>query len=210
MSRTKNALGAALIFAIPGLIIGLLLLLVPTDLLLKLLFVVMGVITVISSIPGLIAGIVAFSTAGGKLSLLVSVVSAVIGFLMVFNHNEFLMIFLGVYMIVLPAVNILIAKDHFGQFKAELPKLVIGILLILLGPANTIDMLFRIAGWVIIALTVVYSAVIFFGMNKKPKVTVSGTRVFVDKNGDGTVDAVFVDTTGDGKADTEVEYRGKE
>lgn len=210
MSQTKNALGAALILAIPGLIIGLLLLLIPTDFLLKLIFVVMGVITVLSSIPGLIAGVAAFSTAGGKLSLIVSAISAVVGFLMIFNHNELLMVFLGIYMIVLPALNVLLAKEHFRQFKAELPKLIIGILLILLGPANTIDMLFRVAGWVVIAVTVVYSAILFFGMKRKPRVTVSGARVFIDKDGDGTVDAVFVDTTGDGKADTEVEYRRDE
>jgi len=210
MSQTKTALGAALILAIPGLIIGLLLLLIPTDFLLKLIFVVMGVITVLSSIPGLIAGVAAFSTAGGKLSLIVSAISAVVGFLMIFNHNELLMVFLGIYMIVLPALNVLLAKEHFKQFKAELPKLIIGILLILLGPANTIDMLFRVAGWVVIAVTVVYSAILFFGMKRKPRVTVSGARVFIDKDGDGTVDAVFVDTTGDGKADTEVEYRRDE
>lgn len=211
MSRTKIALGSALIFAIPGLLLGLLLLLIPTNLILQLLFVVMGVITVISSIPGMIAGVAAFSTAAGKISLIVSLISAVVGCLMIFNHSELLMIFLGVYMILLPVLNILLAKNHFSQFKAELPKLVIGLLLILLGPATTFDMLFRIAGWVVIAVTLVYSVVIFFGMNKKPKVAVcGGARVFVDKDGDGTVDAVFVDTTGDGKADTEVEYRGKE
>lgn len=210
MNRTKNALGAALAFAIPGLIIGLLLLLIPTDFLLKLIFVVMGVITVLSSIPGLIAGVAVFSTAAGKLSLIVSAISAVVGFLMIFNHNDLLMIFLGVYMILLPVLNIILAREHFAQFKAELPKLIIGALLILLGPAGTIDMLFRVAGWVVIAFTLVASVIVFVGMNKKPKVTLSGARVFVDKDGDGTVDAVFVDTTGDGKADTEFRYGGDE
>ena len=212
MNRTKNALAASLILAIPGVILGLLLLLIPTDFLLKLLFVVMGVITVISSIPGILAGIAAFSTAGGKLSLVVSAISAVVGFLMVFNHNEFLMIFLGVYMILLPVLNIILARDHFAQLKAELPKLIIGVLLVLLGPANTLDFLFRIAGWVVIAVSLVCAAVVFIGALRTPQngVRAEGARVFVDKDGDGTVDAVLVDTTGDGRADTEVGYRRDE
>ena len=212
MNRTKTALVASLLFLIPGLILGLLLLLIPTDFLLKLVFIVMGVITVISSIPGLVAGVAAFSTAGGKISLAVSAISAVVGFLMIFNHSEFLMIFLGVYMILLPVLNILLAKDHFAQLKAELPKLIIGVLLVLLGPANTLDFLFRIAGWVVIALSVVCAVAIFVGSYRKSavRVSVSGARVFVDKDGDGTVDAVFVDTTGDGKPDTEIGYRRDE
>lgn len=210
MSRTKNALAASLIMAIPGLILGLLLLLIPTDFLLKLIFVVMGVVTVLSSIPGLIAGIAAFSTPAGKLSLVVSAISAVVGFFMIFNHNEILMLVLGIYMIVLPAFSILFAKDHLAQLKAELPKLIIGVLLVFLGPANTLDVLFRVAGWLTIAVTLVYSVILFIGMHRKPRVTPSGARVFVDKDGDGTVDAVIVDTTGDGRADTEVEYRRDE
>lgn len=212
MNRTKNALVASLILLIPGLLLGLLLLLIPTDFLMKLLFIVMGVITVISSIPGLIAGVAAFSTASGKISLVVSAISAVVGFLMIFNHNEFLMIFLGIYMILLPVLNIILARDHFKQLKAELPKLIIGVLLVLLGPANTIDFLFRIAGWVVIALSVLCAVIVFVGSYRKSavRVSVSGSRVFVDKDGDGTVDAVFVDTTGDGKPDTEIGYRRDE
>ena len=207
MNRTKRALGAALIFAIPGLMIGLLLLLVPTDLLLKLLFVVMGVITVISSIPGVIIGIASFSQRGGKLSLLGSLISAAVGFLMIFNHSTILMVVLGVYMILLPVLNVILAEKHLTQLKAELPKLVIGVLLVLLGPARTLDMLFRIAGWVVIAITLVGAILLFISACRKPKVRASGARVFIDKDGDGTVDAVFVDTTGDGRADTEIEYR---
>ena len=205
MNRTKTALGASLAIAIPGLIVGLLLLLIPVDLLLKLIFVIMGIITLLSSIPGFVAGIAAFSTAGGNLSLIVSAISAVVGFLMIFNHNGILMIVLGVYMILLPLLNVLLAKDHLVQLKAELPKLIIGLLLIILGPANALDILLRIAGWVIIVMSLFYSAVVFVGFRKKQNTV--GARVFVDVNGDGTVDTVYIDTTGDGKPDTATPYK---
>lgn len=208
MSRMKNALAAALVLMIPGLILGLLLLLVPTDFLLKLLFVVMGVVTVLSGIPGLMVGIASFATAGGKFSLVVSLISMIVGFLMIFHHSELLMIILGVYMIALPIINVLLAKDHLAQLKAELPKMIIGLLLLLLGPAQTLDILFRVAGWALIGVSVILAAIVLIRGAKAPKASpAAGSYIFVDKNGDGTVDAVFVDTTGDGKPDTEIEYR---
>ena len=201
MHQTKLAATAALAVAIPGLVIGLLLLLIPTSLLIGLVFVIMGIVTVISSIPGLIAGVAAFSTPVGKLSLVVSAISAVVGFLMIFNHNDVLMIVLGVYMILLPIVNILLAKEKVSQLKAELPKLIIGVLLVLLGPANTLDLLFRIVGWLAIALSVVYALFVFFTVARRKSAPTPATgRIYVDFDGDGKVDGV--DEDGDGTVDT--------
>ena len=199
MNRTKIALTAALAIAIPGTVVGLLLLLIPTSLLISLIFIIMGIVTVISSIPGLIAGVATFSTVGGKVSCVVSLISAIVGFLMIFNHNELLMIILGVYMIILPIVNVILSREHVAQFKAELPKLIIGVLLVILGPANTLDLLFRVVGWLLIAFSIVYALIVFFSVRKKPLVSATGGKIYVDVNGDGTVDGVDVD--GDGKID---------
>ncbi|MBE6589291.1 MAG: hypothetical protein E7643_03855 [Ruminococcaceae bacterium] len=199
MTKTKLSIGAALAVAIPGILIGLLLLLIPTDLLISLLFIIMGIVTVISSVPGLVAGVAAFSTVGGKVSLVVSVISVIVGFLMIFNHNELLMIFLGIYMLILPIVNILLSKEPMTQLKAELPKMIIGLILILLGPANTLNILLRVAGWVIIALSIIAAILMLFG-GKKTVNTKVGGRIFVDVDGDGKVDAV--DENGDGAVDT--------
>jgi len=199
MTKTKLSIGAALAVAIPGILIGLLLLLIPTDLLISLLFIIMGIVTVISSVPGLVAGVAAFSTVGGKVSLVVSVISVIVGFLMIFNHNELLMIFLGIYMLILPIVNILLSKEPMTQLKAELPKMIIGLILILLGPANTLNILLRVAAWVIIALSIIAAILMLFG-GKKTVNTKVGGRIFVDVDGDGKVDAV--DENGDGAVDT--------
>ncbi len=210
MTQTKTALGAALAVLIPAIIVGLLLLLIPTHLLISLVFIIMGIVTVISSIPGIIVGVTAFSTTAGKISLVASVISAIFGFLMIFSHNELLMILLGVYMIVLPVVNILLTNDHMTQLKAELPKIIIGLVLLILGPANTLDFLLRIAGWVIIALGVIYALVLFFGVGRAAKraTVVTGGKIYVDVDGDGTVDGVDVD--GNGTVDVVYEVPAKD
>ena len=43
----------------------------------------------------------------------------------------------------------------------------------------------------------------------KKSQNVTGSRIFVDEDGNGTIDAIYVDTDGNGKADTATRYRKK-
>ena len=197
--------GSILLSALFGILAGILLIFLNADILLKIVFVIMGIITVFYSLPGITLGVMSFSTKTGKLTLLLSALSAVIGFLMIFWHSTFLIFFLGAYMIVMPVIEILLAKDKLDQLKAELPKLILGVVMLLLGPAKTLDVLFDIAGWVIIVLTLINTLASLISIKKVQKNT--GGRIFVDTTGDGKVDTVYIDTTGDGEADTATKYR---
>ncbi|MBQ9784045.1 MAG: hypothetical protein IJW29_00940 [Clostridia bacterium] len=201
----RSALTGALIYTVFGVLAGLLLLLVPTSFLLWLVFVIMGIVTVISNIPGVIMGLMSINRLSGVITLILSALSVVMGVMMIFWHEEVLMIVVGIYMILLPILTVLLAKDHGAQLKAEPPKIIIGLVLVLLGPAGTLDVLFDVAGWVVIALSALYLASVIVSLRKLQNTP--GTRVFVDHDGDGTVDAVYVDTTGDGKADTSTKYK---
>ena len=55
-----------------GVLIGVLLIAIPTDFLIKLAFILLGVITLISAIPELASGLVNLSSREGKLSLIFS------------------------------------------------------------------------------------------------------------------------------------------
>ncbi|MBQ9773119.1 MAG: hypothetical protein IJW30_00470 [Clostridia bacterium] len=206
-TNKRSTMAGAIIYTVFGILAGLLLILIPTDFLLWLVFVIMGIVTVISSLPGLIRGLTTIHTKAGILTLILSVLSAVLGILMIFWHEDVLLIVVGIYMILLPILDILLAKEHFAQFKAELPKLIIGAVLILLGPAGTLDILFDIAGVVVIVLNVVYLITVALTLRKHRDTP--GTRVFVDQDGNGTIDAVYVDTTGDGKVDAKIKYKNQ-
>lgn len=203
----RSALTGALVYTVFGILAGLLLILVPTDFLLWLVFVIMGVVTVVSNVPGVIMGIMSINRMSGVFTLVCSAISVTLGILMIFWHQDVLLIAVGIYMVLLPIIDILLAKDHASQFRAELPKLIIGVVLIVLGPAGTIDVLFDVAGYIVIVLSAIYLIATVVGLHKLQNVP--GTRVFVDHDGDGTVDAVYVDTTGDGNVDTETSYRDK-
>jgi len=184
-----------LLFALLGVAAGVLLLVLSAELLLKIAFVIMGIITVISSIPGLTVGLMHLESREGKLAAISSLISAVLGFLMIFWHSGILMVLLGVYMIVLPLIGVLTASDKGTRLRAELPKLILGVVLLLVGPARTLEVLFDVAGWCILALTAI-GVVVMLLTTRKKQVASTGGRIFADTDGDGSIDTVYVDTTG--------------
>lgn len=181
--------GSILLTALIGVLAGILLLALDPSFLLKIIFVIMGVITVFYSLPGIAVGVMGFSTGAGKVTLIFSILSAVLGLLMIFQHESYLMFFLGGYLILFPAIEILLAKDKLTRLKAELPKLILGVVMLVVGPAGTLEVLFDVAGWVIIVLTAFYTLLSLLSL-RKPK-NQTGSRVFVDVDGDGTIDAVI-------------------
>jgi len=204
----KSTFASLLIFGLFGLLAGALLIALNADFLLKIIFVVMGVITMLYSIPGVVVGLMGLRSRSGVVTLVLSLLSAGIGFWMIFWHNKILMIVLGVYMLVFPLVEILLSKDKLLRLKTELPKLIVGVVLLLIGPAKALGTVLDVAGWIVWILTAIYVIAVLIGQSRvNQHVNKTGTRIFVDHTGDGKIDAVYVDTTGDGKADTSTTYR---
>ena len=114
---------------------------------------------------------------------------------MIFQHESYLMFFLGGYLLIIPLIQILISKEKLTRMKAELPKLILGVVMLVVGPAGTLDVLFDVAGWIIIVLTAIYTLLSLLSL-KTSKNSRTGSRVFVDYDGDGTVDAVIHDSEG--------------
>ena len=181
--------GSILLTALIGVLAGILLISLDTSLLLKIIFVIMGVITVFYSLPGIAVGLMGISTRGGKVTMIFSALSAVLGFLMIFRHESYLMFFLGGYLILFPLIEILFARDKLIRLKAELPKLILGVVMLVVGPAGTLEVLFDVAGWIIIVLTAFYTLLSLLSL-RKPK-NQTGNRIFVDVDGDGTIDTVI-------------------
>ena len=91
---------------------------------------------------------------------------------------------------IIPLIQILLAKEKLTRLKAELPKLILGVVMLVVGPAGTLAALFDVAGWIIIVLTAFYTLLSLLSL-KNPKNTKTGGRVFVDVDGDGTIDTVI-------------------
>ena len=198
---------AALTVAGIGILIGLLLIIIPVGFLLDVVFFIMGIATIVVSLPTLFSLLPLRHTKVGNISLICTALMVVAGFLMLFWHSNILLIGVGVVMIVQPILAIASATDRQARFKSEMPKLIIGVVLVLLGPANAIDILFDVAGVGLIVCSILY--VLWSYKIIKKSQNIVGNRIFVDEDGNGTIDAIYVDTDGNGEADTATNYKKK-
>ena len=196
---------ATLTVAAIGALLGLLLIVIPVSFLLNLVFFVMGIVTIAVSLPALLSLLPLRHTGVGRVSLICTALMVTAGFLMILKPSNVLLIIAGVVMIAQPIFSIASASDRQVRLKAELPRLIVGVVLILLGPANAFEILFDIAGIGLIVLSIVYLAWMYKIIKKSQNTT--GARIFVDTDGNGTIDAVYVDTDGNGKVDTATTYR---
>ena len=101
-----------------GVLIGLLLILIPVDFLLDVVFFIMGIVTIAVSLPALISLLPLHNTGVGKVSLICTALTVLAGFLMLFWHSSVLLIIVGVVMIVQPILSIISATDGQARLKA--------------------------------------------------------------------------------------------
>ena len=182
--------------------------------------VVYGIFIIIGNIPGLVTGIANIKTPEGVVNVILSVLGIAMGALLIFNQSVVIVWIVACYMIVFPIVRILVSKKgtRGEAFRRELLRMILGVLLLVFLPAlmnaafELIHWVLLIAGWVTIVLSVVLGviAIVRLATMKASDDGVSGTRVFVDTDGNGKVDTVLMDTTGDGKIDTVVHVDEKD
>jgi hypothetical protein len=201
----KYALTNILISGLLGVGLGLFLILVNISFLMGIIFIIIGILTVFNNLPSLIFSFFDFKTNEGKIMLVLSFFATAIGVAMIFFHNWILMIVLGIYFIFIPLLRLLLSQRHQELVGEELPKMILGVVMLLLGPASMMSILFRVAGIAVIALSAVYMVGASVALSRAQVQT--GNRVFVDETGDGKVDTVYVDTDGDGEVDSATRYR---
>lgn len=201
----KYALTNILISGLLGVGLGLFLILVNISFLMGIIFIIIGILTVFNNLPSLIFSFFDFKTNEGKIMLVLSFFATAIGVAMIFFHNWILMIVLGIYFIFIPLLRLLLSQRHQELVGEELPKMILGVVMLLLGPASMMSILFRVAGIAVIALSAVYMVGASIALSRAQSQT--GNRIFVDETGYGKVDTVYVDTDGDGEVDSATRYR---
>lgn len=188
--------------------------LLPVSKLIRIAFIVFGVLTVINYIPSLISGIRAFSTIEGKGEMIGALIGIAIGTVMIFYHGTVLTVLAAVFLIVLPILHIILARDRLAAFRGEILHIVLGIVLIAFLPAlmGALDLIVKViliiigSVMILVALANGYNGWRVWKQYTTPNPR-RATNIFVDSTGDGVIDTIMVDTHGTGKADTEIKYR---
>lgn len=205
IDRKRSFWSTLITVTVIGLLIGILFLVLRAELLLRVVSVILGIITVLSAIPDLISGILSISTRHGAISFVVALITGVLGFVLIFSHQTVVFVLLGVFLILLPILKLVFAKERALELRRVLPQILLGVILVFIGPARVLNLLFDVVGILVILLTLLY--VVGMVLSRRRAAQRTGGRVFVDSDSDGRIDAVYIDTTGDGRTDTSVEYR---
>ncbi len=211
----KVSLVPTIIVGSVGIVFGVLFALL-AGVIFDIILIVCGVLTLISAVPQLIGAIKGFAEKQkigiAVFDLVMSVITAAVGIMLIFYRNEIVMLIIGAYLLVFPLIRTLIAKDKVAQLKTELPSMILGIVLMLVAPKDIVGILGKVAGAVIVVLSALYIVVGVLAYFKAKKIVESteGSRVYVDTDGNGTVDTIYVDTTNDGVFDTEIKIKEDE
>lgn len=140
-------------------------------------FIIIGVLTILSSIPGLLYGMTSSSTVSGKVSFVLSLINLIFGLTLIFYHSDILLLATATYLVVFPILQIFLAKGSEMKKRAAralVPKIVLGVLVILFfnilsGAAETIfSITLKCVGWGLIALSGVFLLTVFFLLYIRP------------------------------------------
>lgn len=159
MYRNNNSLPYILTGGILGVLLGILLLIIDFSKILSLIFIIIGIFILIANLPAFIFSLTSMNVPG----IITSALPILGGILMIFWHSTVLLYIIGAYLIVFPLLRILLSNNKSAHLRIEMPRLIIGLLLFIIGPGTAVNALLDVAGYVIIILSVIF---ILFGILK--------------------------------------------
>lgn len=123
-------------------IIGLLLIIINPNTLIKIAFIIIGILIILNTINNLIIG---YKTKD-KVKFISSCLDIVLALILIFFHNIVFLIIVSIYLLIYPIIRICKSSNHYLQFKVEVPRLLLGIVLLILSPQGVLNVLFIILG----------------------------------------------------------------
>ena len=165
MNHRRDLTAAAVITALIGISFGCLLLRISDASLsglVRTIFVAAGIVVLVLSVPDLVYGISRIGSVSGRLDFASGALGFAAGIVLIVCHYSVVAVFISLFMIVFPLIRVFAAgeTERKKKLKKQLPKMILGVMLVVLLPAaaGLADRLFSlfmtVAGWGVIALSV--------------------------------------------------------
>ncbi len=136
--------------------IGLAFIVIPSQTLVDIIFTVLGVIIIcLNLIPCIYYFMLGSKDSRYYPYAVLALISVVIGFVFIFNHNAVLAIILGVWLVVLPIVRIILSKEKKKEILKAIPYFIAAILLFFIPAEAILDIVLKVFGGLLMALGVV-------------------------------------------------------
>lgn len=140
-----GAIGAAFLIAEPY-----------ADEIFDILLIAMGLLTVVMNLPAFVFSLFHVKRRGEWISLLISAVAIIFGVTVTLVQRDVLLLLLGIYSIVFPAVRILLVAERKRQLKRELPNILFGLFMVFVSLAEIESLIFTVCGFAVIGMAVLY------------------------------------------------------
>ncbi len=191
----KNLLVARIVVMVIGILVGVLLLVLGSILqpstvhtIINIGLIIYGILIIIGNIPGLISGIANVNKPAGVFDLVASVLGIALGAAMIFYQGTVLVALVAIYLIIFPLIRVLMAANKGEQFKRELLRIVLGLVLLIFVPAlvdaafKVVHLLLVVGGWVIIALAALFGIIeiVRIAMAKEIKNPSESEHIYAD------------------------------
>ncbi len=127
--------------------VGLAFVVIKSDILLNIIFIVLGILIIILNlVPCIYYFMIASEDNKYYTNAILALISVIIGFIFIFNRAVILSIILGVWLIILPIIRIILSKDKKSEIKKSIPYFIVAILLFFIPANNILDIVLKIFG----------------------------------------------------------------
>lgn len=120
------------------------------------LLIAMGLLTVIMNLPAFIFSLFHIRRRGEWISLLISSVAIVFGIVLTLIQREVLLLVLGLYSVIFPAVRVFLVYDRKQQLKRELPSILFGLFMVFVSIAEIEELILTVCGIAVMSVTGLY------------------------------------------------------
>ncbi len=194
----KNLLVSRIVVMVIGILVGVLLLALGLILkpetvatIINVGLIIYGILIIIGNIPGLVSGIANIHETSGVFDLVASILGIALGIALIFYQGALLVTLVAIYLIIFPLIRVLMAQNKGDQFKRELSRIILGLVLLIFVPSlvgaafTVVHWLLVIGGWLVIALSALFGIIeiIRIATAKEVRTGSSDGNVFID-NGD--------------------------
>ena len=141
-----------------GILIGAFFLWLNGDMVFGIVAFILGGLTIVSCVREL-AYKVSCNDKDRLLVCLCNIIGIILGVLLMINAKSVMFYIIGAYLVIYPIIDIIISKYKTEQLKIELPRILLGIILMIIGPGTLIGLMCKIIGIALIVISTIYIAV---------------------------------------------------
>ncbi len=154
MSETKKYLLIRMLTSVlVAIALGILLILIDGDFFTRILFIIFGVIFILEGLLALLSE----SVRKNVFLIVANALAILLGILLIFFQEGFIRISVGIYFIGVPVILLILRREYFKEeLKEQLPKIVVGLLVLILGIGGFVNILLDVLGWILIVGAVLY------------------------------------------------------